>query len=229
MELRLYLSFKEFEKYYYNDLETWFENYSNTNEIDFLAQLAGIYKPYLYYNFSDDDLQVDASVRVKEFSFSSFGNFGISYLDKSQNENLNTHTNAVSGWKTISMMEYAQYVLDKINRYLSLNHSSRYEENLLDYLHHPEVITSAEKMGYKLDYNTHQTIIPFLKAFLPHYGQTVNIALYKEFYASVVEIANFIDRKLYSVKAFEYSIYSQLRSEAKLGLQTKHHFLTIFN
>ncbi len=45
-------------------------------------------------------------------------------------------------------------------------------------------------MGYKLDYNTHQTIIPFLKAFLPHYGQTVNIALYKEFYASVVEIAN---------------------------------------
>ncbi|WP_419868594.1 hypothetical protein [Chryseobacterium sp. CT-SW4] len=227
MELPFYLSCEEFKKRYYDDLEIWFENDRNATEIDFLINLSELYKPYLYYNFAENNLQVDATVKVKEYAFSSFDNFGISYLEK-KHKNVNTHIHITSEWKAVSMMEYAQYVLDKINKHLVRSYGFP-EKNVHDYINDYEVIASAEKVGYKLDYNTHQLLLPFLKAYLPHYGQTVDISLYKEFYISVVEIAHFIDRKLHSVKAFEHSIYCKLRSEAKMGLQMKHHFLTIFN
>jgi hypothetical protein len=65
----IYLTYKEFETHYYNNLEKWFEEYHNTCEIDYLKQLANIYSPYLYYNFAKDKLQADASIQIKDCFF----------------------------------------------------------------------------------------------------------------------------------------------------------------
>jgi hypothetical protein len=45
----------------------------------------------------------------------------------------------------------------------------------------------------------------------------------------VVQIAEFIDRKLKEVQAFEHTMYAKLKSEAKFKVQMNDQFLTICN
>ncbi|KMQ62881.1 hypothetical protein ACM39_17330 [Chryseobacterium sp. FH2] len=234
MELPFYISYREFEKDYYDNLEKWFEHYDNTNEIDFLKSQAELYRPYLCYNFSEDKLQPDAVIKVKHCFFPYFENFGISFCvdfeNGKQSKPLPPGINNISEWKTITMMEYAQHVLDKINTYFYKKGLNKEKENVLNYINNHEIITSKEQTGYCLHYEQHQKTIPFLKAFLPYYGCTVDISLYRNFHFSIVRIADFIDQKLKAVKAFEYSSYSVLRSEATIKLHMKNHnFLTICN
>nr|WP_314494257.1 hypothetical protein [uncultured Chryseobacterium sp.] len=231
MELPFYLNFREFEKNYYNNLELWFEEYYNTSEIDFLKSLAALYKPYLSYSFSGDILQADASVQVKNCFFSSLENYGISFNIDDNSKNSKTQISQVSEPKIISMMEYAQCILDKINAYFHKHQMSMKEnENILDYLNHYEIITLKEKNGYCLDYDLHQKTLPFLKAYLPRFGNTVDMSVYSDFYFSVVKIADFIDSKLNAVEAFEKSIYSELKSESMIRIHMRNqNFLTICN
>ena len=231
MELPFYLGFREFEKNYYNNLELWFEHYHNTSEIDFLKSLASLYKPFLSYSFTEDQLQADATIQVNNCFFSSLDNYGISFNVDHHSKNSKTKLDQVSEAKTISMMEYAQCVLDKINMYFQQRQISMKEnETVLEYLNHYEIITLKEKNGYCLNYDLHQKTIPFLKAYLPHSGSTVDISLYRNFYFSVVKIADFIDQKVNEVKAFDQSIYIDLKSEAMVKIHMRgHSFLTICN
>lgn len=234
MEVPFYLSFKEFEKNYYNNLERWFEKYHNASEIDFLKFLADMYKSYLSYNFSENKLQTDASIKVKNCFFPYFENFGISFcLDYGNGRKTKPAKEGiqnVSEWKTITMMEYSQHILDKINTYFQSNQLKKEQQNVREYINNYEIITAKEQTGYCLDYDLHQKTIPFLKAFLPIYGSTVDISLYRNFHFSVVRIAEFIDRKLVEVQAFESSIFSALKSEATMTLHMKNqNFLTICN
>ncbi|MFP3593518.1 hypothetical protein [Chryseobacterium sp. SIMBA_038] len=230
MEMSFYLSFNEFQNRYYDNLEKWFEEYHNTSEIDYLKSLAELYSPYLYYNFASDRLQSDASIQIKDCFFPYYEKIGLSFCTSCENgKQIKNGMNHVFEWKTITMMEYAQHILDKINRYFSTNSISPKTENVLDYMNDHEIVTSKEGAGYCVNYNQHQSTIPFLKAYLPCYGQTVNIAVYRDFMFSIVQIAEFIDQKLKSVQAFENSIYSKARSEAKFRVQMSHQFLTICN
>ncbi|CAD7800845.1 hypothetical protein CHRY9390_00689 [Chryseobacterium aquaeductus] len=231
MEIPFYLGFREFEKNYYNNLERWFEQYHNTSEIDFLRSLVMLYKSFLSYSFTNDQLQADATIEVKNCFFSSHENYGISFHVDRNSKNSKTKPDQVSEVKTISMMEYAQCVLDKINAYFQQRQISMKEnETILDYLNHYEIITLKEKNGYCLNYDQHQKTIPFLKAYLPHSGSTVDISLYRNFYFSVVKIADFIDQKLNEIRAFDQSIYSELKSEAMMKIHMRgHSFLTICN
>lgn len=231
MELPFYISFREFEKNYYNNLEKWFEEFNNTNEIDFLKNMADMYKPYLSYSCNEDQLQADAAIKVKNCFFPYVENFGISFnIDESSN-NATTKMNNVSEWKTITMMEYAQHILDKINDHFHRNHITLKEnESILDYINNYEVIMSNQKTGYCLDFDLHQKTIPFLKAYLPRLGSTVDITLYRNFHFSIVRIADFIDQKLKSVEAFDQGIYSELKSESLVKIHMKDHsFLTVCN
>lgn len=231
MELPFYLSFREFENEYYNNLEVWFEQYHNTSETDFLKSLAALYRPYLSYSFTDDKLQADASIQVKSCFFSSLESYGISFDVDHNTKKSNTKLNQVSEAKTISMMEYAQCVLDKINAYFQQHQISMKEnETILDYVNNYGIITLKEKNGYCLDYDRHQKTLPFLKAYLPHFGSTVDMSQYRNFYFSVVRIADFIDQKLKAIEAFDQSIYSELKSEAMIKIHMRgHSFLTICN
>lgn len=231
MELPFYLNFREFEKNYYNNLELWFEEYYNTSEIDFLKNLVALYKPYLSYSFSGDVLQADASVQVKNCFFSPLENYGISFNIDDHSKSFKTQISQVSEPKIISMMEYAQCILDKINAYFQKHQTSIKEnESILDYLNHYEIITLKEKNGYCLDYDLHQKTLPFLKAYLPRFGNTVDMSVYSDFYFSVVKIADFIDSKLNAVEAFEKSIYSELKSESMIRIHMRNqNFLTICN
>jgi len=231
MEIPFYLGFTEFEKNYYNNLELWFEQYHNTSEIDFVKNLATLYKPYLSYSFADDKLQADATIQVKNCFFSSLENYGISFNIDENSKSSKTKLNQVSESKTISMMEYAQCILDKINSYFQQHHISMKEnETILNYINHYEIITLKEKNGYCLDYDVHQKAIPFLKAYLPYFGNTVDILQYRNFYFSVVKIADFIDQKLKDIEAFDQSLYSELKSEAMMKIHMRgHSFLTICN
>ncbi|WBV59984.1 hypothetical protein PFY12_13175 [Chryseobacterium camelliae] len=231
MELPLYLTFNEFENHYYDHLEKWFEKYSNTSEVDYLQFLANLYSPFLYYNFANDRLQADATIQIKNCFFPYQEMIGLSFCISCENEKsgrLLKGMNHKFEWKTITMMEYAQYILDRINRHFSVNNSGK-RENVLDFINDYQVIASREGAGYCLNYNQHQQTLPFLKAYLPVYGQTVNIAVYRDFIFSVVQIAEFIDQKLKEVQAFEYMIYSKLKSEAKFKVQMNNQFLTICN
>lgn len=231
MKTPFYLSFREFEHAYYNDLERWFENDCNTCETDFLLHLKDIYKPYLCYNFSEDRLQADATIEIKNCFFPYHDNFGISFHDNSCSGNFRTGINNISELKTITMMEYAQHILDRIHHYFQKNKISMKEnESITDYINHYGIITAKEKTGYCPDYDVHQKKLPFLKAFLPHFGTTVDISLYRNFYFSVVRIADFIDSKLKAVESFEQSIYSELRSEAMIRIHMRNQtFLTVCN
>jgi hypothetical protein len=234
MELPFYLSFKEFENNYYNNLESWFEHYHNTSETDFLKSLSELYKPYLYYNFANEKIQADASIQIKDCFFPYYEKIGISFCtsceDGKPNKRLQNKMNHISEWKTITMMEYAQYILDKINKHFQKSKTSpKDNESILDYINHYEIINSKEKTGYCVNYSQHQTTIPFLKAYLPYYGQTVDISVYRNFIFSVGQIGDFIDQKLKSVQAFEHCICTQLKSEAKFKLQMNHQFLTMCN
>lgn len=231
MELPLYLSFNEFENRYYDNLEKWFEEYCNTSETDYLKALTEVYSPYLYYNFANDRLQADATIQIKECSFPRHDKIGLSFCTSCENGKSSKSTksmNPIFEWKTISMMEYAQHILDKINKHLQTDRDKS-SQNILDYINDYNVITSRDGAGYCVNYNQHQTTLPFLKAYLPVYGQTVNIATYRDFIFSIVQIAAFIDKKLKEVYAFENTIYTKLKSDAKFRVQMSHHFLTICN
>jgi len=234
MELPFYISFRTFEKDYYDNLEKWFEHYDNASEIDFLKSQSELYRPYLCYNFSDNLLHTDAVIKVKNCFFPYFDNFGISfcidYENGKQTKALKNGLNNRSEWKTITMMEYAQHILDKINTYFHKKGLDRSKENVQDYINHYEIISSNEQTGYCLNYEEHQKTIPFLKAFLPTYGCTADISLYRNFHFSMVRIAEFIDQKLKAVEAYEFSSFSILKSEAKITLHMRNHtFLTICN
>jgi hypothetical protein len=86
-------------------------------------------------------------------------------------------------------MEYAQHILDKINRYMAKNKT---KDGILDFINDYEVITFRDGADY-VNYNQHQSTIPFLKAYLPVSGQTVDIAVYRDFIFRV-QIAEFIDQ-----------------------------------
>jgi hypothetical protein len=231
MKLPLYLTFNEFENHYYDNLEKWFEKYNTTSEIDYLKALVDVYSPYLYYNFANDNIQADATIQIKDCFFPYRERIGLSFCTGCENEK---KTQGLKGmnhefeWKTITMMEYAQHILDKVNRHLSKN-NNRKEENVLDFINDDQIITSREGAEYCVNYNQHQQTLPFLRAYLPVYGQTVNIAVYRDFIFSVVQIAEFIDQKLKDIQAFEHMMYSKLKSEAKFKVQMSHQFLTICN
>lgn len=232
MKIPFYLSFRKFENTYYNNLEKWFENDPNTGETDFLLYLKDMYKPYLCYNFSEDRLQADATIDIKNSFFPYHENFGISFsIDQTNGKSFRTKINNISELKTISMMEYAQHILDRIHHYFRKNNISMKEnETILDYINHYEIITAKEKTGYCPDYDLHQKKLPFLRAFLPHFGSTVDISAYRNFYFSVVRIADFIDSRLKDVQAFDQSIYSELRSEAMIRIHLRNQtFLTVCN
>lgn len=228
MELPFYLTYKEFETHYYNNLEKWFEAYHNTCEIDYLKQLANIYSPYLYYNFAKDKLQVDASIQIKDCFFPYHEKIGISFCTNCEqsNKHISKGMNHLFEWKNITMMEYAQHILDKINRYMAKNKT---KDGILDFINDYEVITFRDGAGLCVNYNQHQSTILFLKAYLPVSGKTVDIAVYRDFIFSVVQIAEFIDGKLKEVQAFEHTMYAKLKSEAKFKVQMNDQFLTICN
>ncbi|KQT25881.1 hypothetical protein ASG22_04050 [Chryseobacterium sp. Leaf405] len=231
MELPLYLTFNEFQNHYYDNLEKWFEEYHNASETDYLRTLADLYIQYVYYNFANDRLQADASIQIKDCFFPYYDKIGISFCTTYNNENQSKKfqgMNHVFEWKTITMMEYAQHILDKINKHLSKN-VNKENENILDFINNQEIITKREGAGYCVNYNTHQSTIPFLKAYLPVYGQTVNMAVYRDFIFSIVQTAEFIDKKLKEVQAFESMIYTRLKSEANFKVQMSHQFLTMCN
>ncbi|ASW74580.1 hypothetical protein IQ37_04185 [Chryseobacterium piperi] len=233
MEFPFYLNYKDFVTHYYDNLEKWFEEYHNTSETDFLKNVADIYRPYLYYNFANDRIQADASIRIKNCFFPYYEKIGLSFCTscdngKRQKDNKSS-MNHVFEWKSITMMEYAQHVLDKINRHFIKNEMSPKSENILDYINNYEIITSKEGAGYCVNYNLHQRTISFLKAYLPCYGQTVDIAVYRDFIFSVAQIADFIDQKLRSVHSIENTIYSKLKSDARFKVQMSHQFLTMCN
>ncbi|MCJ8153761.1 hypothetical protein MKJ01_08345 [Chryseobacterium sp. SSA4.19] len=231
MELPLYLTYREFESHYYDNLEQWFEQNYNASETDYLKTLADLYSPYLYYNFANDRLQPDASIQIKDCFFPYQETIGISFHTGNENErDIRSIKNLshVFEWKTITMMEYAQHILDKINKDLSKN-KDRENRNVLDFINQRGIITSRDGAGYCVNYHQHQSTLPFLKAYLPVYGQTVNIAAYRDFIFSIVQIAEYIDRKLKDVRAFESMIYTKLKSEARFNVQMSHQFLTMCN
>ena len=231
MELPFYLNFTDFESNYYHNLEKWFEEYHNASEIDYLKALADLYSPYVYYNFAADKLQADASIEIKDCFFPYHEKIGISFCTHCEKDTIyGKNLDHVFEFKNISMMEYAQHILDKINRYCSKNRSAlQGNKSIHDYINHYDSITSVEGVGYCISYNRHQKVLPFLKAYLPYYGQTVNMTTYKEFIFSIVEIAEFIDKKLKTVRAFEHTIYAQSKSEAKFNVQMSRQFLTLCN
>lgn len=233
MELPFYLTFTEFESHYYDHLEKWFEEYHNASEIDYLKTLADLYSPYLYYSFADDRLMADASMEIKDCFFPYHEKIGISFCtscENGKNPKAAKGMNHIFEWKTITMMEYAQHILDKINRHLLKNGSSLDgNKTIQDYINDRHIITSREGAGYCVNYSRHQAAVPFLKVYLPYYGQTVNIAVYRDFIFSIAQIAEYIDKKLRSVQAFEYTVYAKLKSEAKFKVQMSHQFLTICN
>lgn len=231
MELPFYLTFNEFENRYYDNLEKWFEEYKNTSETDYLKSLAYLYTPYVYYNFANDRLHADTSIQIKDCFFPYYDKIGISFCTTCENGTQSKTfkgMNHVFEWKTITMMEYAQHILDKINKYISKN-NGREGKNIADFINNYEIVTSREGAGYCVNYNNHQATIPFLKAYLPVYGQTVNMAVYRDFMFSIVQIAEFIDQKLKEVQAFENMIYIKLKSEAKFKVQMSQQFLTMCN
>ncbi|ROI01894.1 MULTISPECIES: hypothetical protein [unclassified Chryseobacterium] len=231
MELPFYLNFKDFENHYYDNLEKWFEEYYNTSETDYLKALADLYSPYLYYNFVEDKLKADAFIEIKDCFFPYHDKIGISFCSHCEKgETSPKALNQVFEFKNISMMEYAQHILDKINKYCSKNQDAlNGNKNILDYINDHNIVTSMDGVGYCISYNRHQKVIPFLKAYLPYYGQTVNMAMYRDFIFSIADIAEYIDQKLKAMHAFEHSIYSQSKAEAKFKVQMSRQFLTLCN
>ncbi|CAA7386718.1 hypothetical protein [Chryseobacterium fistulae] len=233
MEVPFYLSFKEFENNYYNNLEKWFEEYHNTSELDYLKSLVEMYSPYLYYNFTNDKIQAEASIVIKDCFFPYHERIGISFCtscDHGKSTHVAKEIEHKVELKTITMMEYAQYILDKINRHFIKNDLVfKTTEKVEDYINNFNVITSREGAEYCIDYDLHQKTLPFLKAYLPCYGQTVDIRKYRDFIFSIVQMADFMDKKLISIQAFNYTMHAKLKSEAKCKVQMNHQFLTLCN
>lgn len=206
------LSYTEFENNYYNLLQEWFEDHLNTSEQDFLKHLAKMYRPFVHFNATKDTLQINDLIDVKNCYFSNHGNFGISF---SENGTTTTQLPVILETKKITLMEYAQCVLDKIHLYFQQNDVTMKEsESILDYINSEEIICMKEIGGYRLDYVKHQQLLPFLSAFLPKFGNTVDISQYRNFFHSAAKIVDAIDAKLESVDAFEDSIFWDLKAKS---------------
>ncbi|WP_312341659.1 hypothetical protein [Chryseobacterium binzhouense] len=224
MKVPFYLNFKDFENSYYDNLEKWFENNINSSETDFLLYMKNMYKEYVCYSFLDDKLVTDAAMEIRSLSFPKYENFGLSF------SHYDMKFNPVSEIKIISMMEYAQIILDRINLYFCKNKIVKENENILNYINHHKIMDMPEKTGFCIDYANHQKKLPFLKAFLPKSGNTVDISLYTAFYHSVTKIADFIDYKLKDVEAFDQSMYYELKSKALVKIHLRNqNYLTICN
>ncbi|MXS70863.1 hypothetical protein GSF70_06500 [Flavobacteriaceae bacterium W22] len=224
MKVPFYLNFKDFENSYYDNLEKWFENNINSSETDFLLYLKNMYKEYVCYSFLDDKLVTDAAMEIRSLSFPKYENFGLSF------SHYDMKFKPVSEIKIISMMEYAQIILDRINLYFCKNKIVKENENILNYINHHTILEMSEKTGFCMDYANHQKKLPFLKAFLPKSGNTVDISLYTTFYHSVTKIADFIDYKLKEVETFEQSMYYELKSKALVKIHLRNqNYLTICN
>ena len=130
MELPFYLNFNEFEKNYYTHLEQWFEKYHNTNEVEYLKTWADVYKSYIDYNVEKNQLQADLTINIRNCFFNYQDNFGITFNEMQNRSQLGV----VFEQKKISMMEYAQYILDKINRFSKKNDNVIEKRDLIKYL-----------------------------------------------------------------------------------------------
>jgi hypothetical protein len=194
MELPLYLSFKDFENTYYDNLEKWFEEYQNTSETDYLKALSDLYSPYLYYNFANDRLQADASYRLKTAFFLIMTKSGFLSAPPVKTESLPKFQKNQSSVRMENRYDdgICTAYLDKINRYLSKN-SNKEDKNVLDFINDFES-SLREGAGYCVNYNQHQATIPFLKAYLPVHGQTVNIAVYRDFLFPLFRLQNILIR-----------------------------------
>lgn len=221
MEIPFYLSFKEFEKNYPSDLATWFEYYKDSDEVDFLKELVNQYYYCMEYDFTEDKLIPDITITLWDCIFP--------YHEKSEVRFISAYENGkpkkvyqdkeknVFESKKISMMEYTQYILDKIHKYLKENNITLTgNETLHDYMNNHEIIVSHDLFGFWLSYDLHQKTLPFLKAYMPVHGEMVNGPLFRNFNFAIVRIAEFIDQKLKALKAFEFSIYQKVKSQAKL-------------
>lgn len=226
MEIPFYLSFKEFEKNYSNDLTRWFEYYCDSDEVDFLKELVNQYYYCLEYDFTEDKLIPDITITLWDCIFpyheKSEVRFISAYEDGKPKKVYQDQDKNVFEPKKISMMEYTQLIIEKIHKYFKENNISFKEnETLHDYINHREIIISHECFGFWLDYNLHQKTLPFLKAYMPFKGENINESLFRNFNFAIVRIAGLIDQKLKSLKAFEWSIYHKVKSQAKLELERK--------
>lgn len=228
MRVPFYLNFKDFEADYYDNLEKWFENQGNTSETDFLLYIKDMYKEYVCYSFSEDKLVPEANVELQNYVFPNYEKYGLSFGAELGG---NAKFTPVAETKTISMMEYAQYILDSIHDYLSKNKITMKEnQTISDYLHNSYIICEKRNLGFYIDSIQHQKKLPFLNAFLSSAGNTVSMSLYRIFYNSVTKIVDFIDFKLKEVEAFEQSVFYELKSEAFVKRHFKNqNYLTIFN
>lgn len=231
MELPLYLSFSEFEANYYNHLEQWFNEFHNSSEIDFLVAWANRYLPYVSYNSQEDKLQAEASIEVTHYYFSQRDNYGISYQEMGNIQLGISKFHVKSELKTISLMEYAQYVLDRIHFFAQEKGILISDtEDLYPYYANYEIISKKEILGYEIEYRKHQKFLPFLKAYLRESNSSVDFTLYRNFYFSVIKIAEYIDHKLSSVNADQDTIITRLKSENYLKKHFKeHNYLAICN
>lgn len=224
MEIPFYLSFKELEKNYPIDLLRWFEYYPDSDEVDFLKELVNQYYYCLEYDFTENKLVPDVMITLANCIFpyheKSECRFIAAYENGKQKKVFWDENQNVFEWKKISMMEYAQHIVKKIQGYFKANATGFAEnETLHDYINHREIITSDELFGYRIDYSLHQTTLPFLKAYIPLQGETLNASLFRNFNFAIVRMAEFIDQKLKSLQSFEWSIYHRVKLQAQSQLE----------
>lgn len=220
MEIPFYITFKEFEKNYPADLARWFEYCCDSSELDYLKELVAQYYYFLEYDFAQDKLIPDVTITLADCIFpfheKSELTFITAYENGKEKEVFVDEKKNVYEWKKITMMEYAQFILDKIHTYFKNTHSVFPEnETLHQYINNREVIKSDEFFGYRISDSLHQKALPFLKAYMPLYGDMVSEQLFRNFNFAIVKIAEFIDAKLKSLKSFELSIYQKVKSFAK--------------
>ncbi|TLX23951.1 hypothetical protein FE904_19575 [Chryseobacterium indologenes] len=223
MEIPFYLSFKEFEKNYQTDLSKWFEDYPDSDEVDFLKELVGQYYYYLDYDFTEDQLTADVVITLPNCIFpyheKSECRFIAAYENGKRKKVFWDENQNVLEWKKITMMEYTQHILDKIHTYFKDTKTVFPEnETLNHYMNNREIITYDEFFGYRVDYELHQKTLPFLRAYMPLHGEKVNESRFMNFNFAIVRIAKFIDQRLKTLKAFEWSFYQRVKSQAKLPL-----------
>jgi len=220
MEIPFYLSFKEFENNYSTDLEKWFEYYYDSEEVDFLKELVNQYYYCLQYDLAEHKLKPDVTITIPDCIFPYHEKSEVSFVSAFENGRqkrvFRDKDKNVFEWKKITMLEYAQNILDKIHQYLKTSNIVLAEnETLHNYINKREIVTSHDWIGYRFDYKLHQEALPFLKAFMPLHGETVSESLFRNFNFAIIKITEFIDQRLKALKAFEYSIYNKVRSKVR--------------
>jgi hypothetical protein len=208
MEIPFYLSFKEFETNYSNDLGVWLSLYPDATEVNYLKELVGQYKHYLRYNNIEQLFETDATIEIRDCIFPYFrnsevryiGNFGgpPTFRDKEGN---------IFRRLTLNMMEYAQYILDKTYEHLErISYTLAKNETILEHISDSTIISSHENFGYWLNEDLHQLALPFLKAYITVSEKKVNPALYRNFEFSIPKIADLIDKRLTELDLEEFTI-----------------------